>query len=86
MTPYQLTVAELSDLSDVTVICVHCGTRITLKVGDSHIPDQCPSCDKHFDDFLHNGLEALYRFYQAAKHSAYRIEFPIKQPSSQKTP
>jgi uncharacterized CHY-type Zn-finger protein len=78
MTAYKVTVAELKDLSEVTVVCGNCRSRLMLPTETLIAPEQCPSCNKVFDEDLRNALGSLNRFVVRAKQSKSAVEFAIK--------
>ena len=78
MTAYRMTIAELKDLSEVTVICRDCSMRLTLPVETGLMPERCPSCNKVFDQHLAASFTALGRFVREGKATESRIEFAIK--------
>ena len=69
MTAYRITVAELKDLSEVTVVCGNCRARLTLPTETLIAPDQCSSCNKLFDDDLKTALGSLNSFFVRARQS-----------------
>jgi uncharacterized CHY-type Zn-finger protein len=81
MNAYRVTIAELTDLSEITVICGSCRTRMILPV-TAPIPDTCSACNKEFDEPLRNALGAFTRFYREAKVSKSQVEFAIKEKLS----
>jgi Zn-finger nucleic acid-binding protein len=78
MTAYRVTVAELSDLCEVTVICGNCKCRLVLATETLIVPDQCPSCNKVFDDDLKTALGSLNKFFVRARQSKSKVEFAIR--------
>jgi hypothetical protein len=82
MTAYRITIAELKDLSEVTLICGNekCSTQITLDALNAPNPDACPTCGKTFDESLKAALAALCRFHREMAQTKARIEFQIKEP------
>jgi len=85
MTPYQITVVELRDLTEVSVTCTTCKTRLTLPIETGLLPDQCPSCNKVLDDHLKTAFTALGRFMREGKAAESRIELPIQGQTGTKT-
>ena len=79
MTAYRISVIELGDLVEVSVTCHNCSVKVTLKAETSPIPEQCPSCNKVFDDGLKNALAALARMHREAKGSKNTLEFTIRE-------
>lgn len=81
MNAYRVTVAELHDLSEVTVICDSCKTRMILPV-TAPIPNTCSACNKEFDEPLRTGLSAFTRFYREVSASRSHVEFCIREKLS----
>jgi len=81
MNAYRVTVAELSDLREMTVICagLRCGTRISLSLEKGILPDRCPSCGEIFDEHLKTAFGSAGRFFREGQASGAKIEFVIKE-------
>jgi phage FluMu protein Com len=67
MTAYKVTIAKRVELSEVTIVCAECPTKVLAKVENGHIPMACPSCGKEYGDAVKNALSALGRFHREAK-------------------
>jgi uncharacterized CHY-type Zn-finger protein len=78
MNAYKVTVAELGDLAEITVVCGSCETRMVIPV-TAPIPDVCSVCNKQFDESLRTALGAFVRFYREARDSKSRVEFAIRE-------
>ena len=79
---YRVTVAELTDLREITVVCCNCSSKITVAVGVALTPDTCPSCRREFDQSMNHALAAFVRFYAAARASKFRLEVGIRSVES----
>ena len=79
---YRVTVAELRDLREITVVCCNCSSKITIAVGLALIPDMCPSCRREFDQSMNTALVAFVRFYAAARVSKFRLEVGVRSVES----
>ena len=80
---YRVTVAQLSDLREITVVCDNCQSRLILPTDRAPIPEQCSACNKVFEDTLRNALVAFARFYREASNSKSKIEIAIREPLSE---
>jgi hypothetical protein len=80
MTAYRVTVAELADLGEVSIVCSPgCEMRMCLSVTTGILPDRCPSCGKVFNEHLKTAFVALGRFFREGQVSESKIEFLIRE-------
>jgi len=77
MTAYKVTVVELSDLSELSIICGNCHTRTTWPVS-APIPEQCPACHLVLDESLRNAMAAFARFNREANNTNTKIEILVR--------
>jgi hypothetical protein len=77
MRAYRVTVAELADLHEMSVVCTgqDCGTRMSLSLRKGILPDRCPSCGKLFDDHLKTAFGSAARFFREGEASDFKVEF-----------
>ena len=78
MNAYRVTVAELGDLREITIVCANCGTRTVMPV-TAPVPEQCSSCNKVLDESIREALAWFIRFYQSASQSKSKVEFAIRE-------
>jgi hypothetical protein len=84
MTAYRVTVAELADLSEVSIICsAGCETRMCLSITKGILPDRCPSCGRVFDEHLKTAFGSPGRFFREDQASDSKIEFSIRERMAQ---
>jgi uncharacterized CHY-type Zn-finger protein len=76
MTAYQLLVVESSDLTEMTLVCPQCHTRVTVGT-ESRPVKGCPSCRIEFDPAAQHAQCEWQRFRSAALTSRVTIEFPV---------
>ena len=78
MTAYKITVVELSDMSELSIVCGNCSTRTTWPVS-APVPEQCPSCHLVLDESLRNAMAAFARFRRDAGNTNTRVELLVKE-------
>jgi hypothetical protein len=80
MTPYHLTVLQLSEINYCAVVCPVCQTIVTAKL-DQVVPvlDHCPSCQEEYDADLTRVLVDLRSARMGVRASKFGVEFHIRE-------
>ncbi len=88
MTAYRLTVVHAEDLAEFTIVCSHCGARLTIRFDRAGVATECSACGKPIGKAAEDALEGFARFQGSVKlanndEKQARFEFHIRQNSSE---
>lgn len=83
---------SVEDLRLLTILCVHCGTRVTLDLDSTFPPESphrpftcptdCPRCGNLYDSAIPGAVNGMQKVYKAFALRSSVVSFAAAPPSA----